>query len=286
MGIPLRRGRVFDGTERAYVVPEGVEITPQNLATVFEGVTLAGIISQRMADRFWADADPIGKRFRLGSPKMGFPWVEIIGVVGNTRQFGLDRDEQTEFYLSLRQWPIPVDMYLVVRSRQQPATLVNSVRSVVAKVAPDDPIRDVRVLADRIASSTAGRRFNRNLFAGFAGTALALAIIGLYGVLAFNVGRRTREIGICMALGADRGDVIRSIVKRGLLLVVPGLIIGLGCAWSVGRVLQSQLFEITASDPLTYAISALLMLLTTVAACLIPARRAAKVDPMEALRHE
>jgi ABC-type antimicrobial peptide transport system permease subunit len=212
--------------------------------------------------------------------------VEIIGVVGNTRQFGLDRDEQTEFYLAQHQWPMPMDMYLVVRSQREPTALVSAVRSVVASVVPDDPIRDVRVLADRINSSTAGRRFNRNLFVCFAGTALALAVVGLYGVLAFNVGRRTREIGIRMVLGASRRDVIRSIVGRGLVLVVPGLTIGLGCAWAIGRVLHSQLFGITAGDPLTYGLGALLMLLTGVVACVIPARRAARIDPMEALRYE
>ncbi len=286
MGIPLLRGRVFDGTEQGYTVPAGLTLTPENFFQIFKNVTFVGVISEKMADRFWPDEDPLGKRFRLGSPQMGLPWVDIIGVVGNTRQLGLERAEAPEFYLSLRQFPLPGAMYLVVRSQQRPTSLVNSVRSVVASVAPDEPIRDVRVLADRIASSTAGRRFNRNLFTCFAGTALALAIIGLYGVLAFNVGRRTREIGIRMALGADRSDVIRSIVKRGLLLVVPGLIIGIGCAWALGRVLQSQLFGTTASDPLTYAFGTLLMLLTAAAACIIPARRAARIDPMEALRYE
>jgi len=286
MGIPLRRGRLFDGTERAYALPEGVEITPQNLSKIFKDVTFFGVISQKMADRFWPDQNPIGKRFRLGPPKVGLPWVEIIGVVGNTRQFGLDRAEEPEFYLALRQWPLPMDMDLVVRSQQRPTALINSVRSVVASVVPDEPIREIRVLADRISNSTAGRRFNRNLFACFAGSALILAVIGLYGVLAFNVGRRTREIGVRMALGAEHRDVVYSVVKRGLILVVPGLIIGLGCAWAVGRLLQSQLFEIESSDPITYAIGALLMLLTTVVACLVPARRAAKIHPMEALRYE
>jgi len=286
MGIPLRRGRLFDGTEQAYTLPEGIEITPQNLSEIFKDVTFVGVISQKMADRFWPDQNPIGKRFRLGPPKVGLPWVEIIGVVGNTRQFGLDRAEESEFYLVLRQWPLPIDMDLVVRSQQQPTALINSVRSVVASVVPDEPIRDIRILADRISSSTVGRRFNRNLFVCFAGLALILAVIGLYGVLAFNVGQHTREIGIRMALGAERRDVIYSVIKRGLILVIPGLVIGIGFAWAVGRLLQSQLFEIEGSDPITFAIGALLMLLTAVVACLIPARLAAKIDPMEAIRCE
>lgn len=286
MGIHLRRGRLFDGTERPYAIPEGIEITPQNLPEIFKDVSFVGVVSQKMADRFWPDQDPIGKRFRLGPPKIGLPWVEIIGVVGNTRQFALDSAEQPEFYLALRQWPLPTDMDLVVRSQQQPTALINSIRSVVASVVPDEPIRDIRVLADRISNSTAGRRFNRNLFACFAGSALILAVIGLYGVLAFNVGRRTREIGIRIALGAERRDVIGSIIKHGLILVVPGLVLGLAGAWAVGRVLQSQLFEVTGSDPLTYGLGTLVMLLTALTACIVPARRAAKVDPMEALRYE
>ena len=286
MGIPLLRGHLFDGTEPAYVLPAGVEMTTQNLAIIFKDVTISGVVSQKMADRFWPGEDPIGKRFRLGFPDLVLPLVQIVGVVGNTVQRGLDQGEATEFYLPLRQWPVPINMHLVVRSRLEPTAIVNSVRTAVASVVRNESIRDIRVLAERIDNSTAKRRFNRDLFACFAATALVLALIGLYGVLAFNVGRRTREIGIRMALGANRRDIIRSVVAYGLALVVPGLAIGLGCAWAVGRVLQSQLFEIKGSDPFTYAIGALLMLLTAVAACLIPASRAAKIDPMETLKYE
>jgi putative ABC transport system permease protein len=286
MGIPLVRGRGFDGTEPAYVLPAGLEITPQNLATIFKGVTISGMISQRMADRFWSGEDPIGKRFRLGFPDLGLPWVEVVGVVGNTVQTGLDQGEATEFYLPLRQWPVPINMHLVLRTRLERAALVSSVRTAIASVARDAPIRDLRVLAERIEGSTAGRRFNRDLFTGFAATALALALIGLYGVLAFNVGRRTREIGIRLALGATRLALVRGVVRRGFALVLPGIGIGLAGAWAMGRVLQSQLFEIQSSDLLTYAVGAVLMGAVALLAAWIPARRAARVDPMTALRHE
>jgi len=286
MGIPLLHGRVFDGTEPPYVLPPGMQINMQNLGAIFKDVTIDAVISRKMADRFWPGEDAVGKRFRLGIPSLGLPTVEIIGVVGNTVQTGLDRGEVVEFYLALRQWPQPTSMHLVVRSRLEPSALVGSIRTALVPVLRNEPIRDVRVLSERIDNSTAGRRFNRNLFACFAATALALAAIGLYGVLAFNVGRRTREIGIRVALGATRYDVVHSVVARGLALVVPGVAIGLGCALGLGRVLQSQLFEIAASDPFTLLLGALLMLLTALTACLIPARRAMRVNPTEALRAE
>jgi putative ABC transport system permease protein len=286
MGIPLLRGRVFDGTEPAYVVPAGLQITEQNLRTIFKDVTLSAVISRKMADRFWPGEDPIGKRFRMGFPSLGLPWIEIIGVVGNTVQTGLENGEATEFYLALRQWPMPTNMHLVVRSRLEPTAIASAVRAALAPVLRDVAVRDVRVLAERIDNSTAGRRFGRNLFACFAATAWALASIGLYGVLAFSVGRRTREIGIRVALGATRHDVVRQVVTRGLALVLPGVAIGLGGALVVGRMLQSQLFAIEDSDPSTYACSALLMLATAVAACWLPARRATRVNPVDALRAE
>jgi putative ABC transport system permease protein len=286
MGIPLLRGRGFDGTEPPYTLPDGLEMTSQNLPRIFKDVTFSGIISQKMADRFWPGEDPVGKRFRLGFPDLGLPWVRIVGVVGSTVQYGLDQGETTEFYLPLRQWPQPVNMHLVVRSHLEPAAIAKTVRATVASVLRDEPVRDIQVLAERIESSTVGRRFNRDLLFSFAATTLVLASIGLYGVLAFNVGRRTREIGIRMALGAEYRDVMGSVVKHGLSIVVPGMVLGLIGAWAVGRILQSQLFEVTGSDPLTYGLGAFMMLLTSLAACIIPARRAAKIDPMEALRYE
>jgi putative ABC transport system permease protein len=286
MGIPLRRGRVFDGTEPALALPAGVEVNVQNLVTLFEGVTISGVISQRMADRFWPGEDPVGKRFRLGFPDLGLPWVDVIGVVGSTVQTGLDHGEATEFYLPLRQWPFVMGTHLVARSRAAPGSIGEAVRAAVARAVPDEPVRDVRVLAERIEGSTAGRRFNRDLLVGFAATATALAAIGLYGVLAFAVGRRTREIGIRMAVGARRGDVVRGVVARGLSLVAPGLALGLAGGWAAGRVLQSQLYEIEGGDPLTLLLGGVLMLLTAAAAGAIPARRAARVDPSEALRTE
>ncbi len=286
MGIPLLRGHLFDGTEPAYVLPEGVILTPNNLGTLFKDYTISGVISRKMADRFWPGEDPIGKRFHMGPPSLGLPTIEVIGIVGNTVQFGLDQGESTEFYLPLHQWPQPIALHLVVRTKLQPVAAVNTVRTAITSAFPHTTIRDVRVLSERIDASTADRRFNGVLFACFAATAFALAIIGIYGVLAFNVGRRTREIGIRMALGGSRRDVIRSVLARGLALVVPGLFIGLGCAFAGARLLESQLFEVSSRDPLTYALGAILLLATAVAAACIPARRAASVDPMRALREE
>ena len=286
MGIPLLRGNAFDGTEPVLALPEGVELSPQTLGIIFKDVTFAGVISQKMAERLWPGEDPIGKRFRLGYPDLGLPWVDVIGIVGSTVQAGLDRGEETEFYLSLRQWPVPVNMHLVIRSQLDPKSMAGAVQSAVAAVAVDAPVRDVQVLSDRIESSTALRRFHRNVLACFAATSLLLAVIGVYGVLAFNVGRRTREVGIRMALGASSRDVIRGVVARGLALVLPGVALGLGLAWAVGRLVESQLFGVTAGDPLTYAAGAIVLLATAVAAALVPARRAARVNPLTALRAE
>jgi putative ABC transport system permease protein len=286
MGISLLRGRGFDGTERGPVIPPGMEMTPQNLAAIFKGVTFSGVISQNMANRFWPGEDPIGKRFRLGFPSLGLPWVEIIGVAGNTVQTGLDQGEAFEFYLPLRQWPVPINLHLVLRTRAEPRAIIEPVKTAIASVARDEAIRDIRVMAERIDSSTADRRFNRNLFASFAVTALVLVMIGLYGVLAFHVGRCTREIGIRMALGARRRDVINDVLARGLYLVLPGILLGLCGAWGVSRLLQSQLYGVSGADPLTYFTGALLLLAVALIACLIPAWRASRVHPMVALREE
>ena len=286
MGIPLLRGRGFSGKELQPVIPEGMDLSPQNLATIFKGVVFDGVISKRMADQFWPGEDPVGQRFRMGYPNMGLPWVQIVGVVGNTTQTGLDQGETVEFYLPLRQFPVPINMHLVVRTRMDPAGAVSSIRTALQAVVKNEPIHDVKLMSERMDNFVSGRRFNMNLFAFFAGTALVLSLVGIYGVLAYVVGQRTREVGIRMALGAQRRDVLCDVLFRGLRLAVPGVLAGLAGAWALSRLLQSQLFGVTGTDPLAYAGSALLLLLAAVFACYVPARRAAQISPIEALRTE
>ena len=285
LGIPLLRGRTFDGHEKQPVVPPGLDFSPQNFEAIYKDVIFDGIISQRMADQFWPGDDPIGKRFRLGWPELHAPWVQIVGVVGNTTQIGLDRGESPEFYLSLRQFPTP-EGYVVVRTRMDPAATLASVRTAIQSVVNDEPIHDVQLMSERMAGFVSGRRFNMDLFAAFAGLALLLALVGIYGVLSFVVSQRTREMGIRMALGAQRGDVLRVVLARGLRLAVLGVLLGLAGAWSVSRLLQSQLFGVTSSDPLTYIGGAALLLLAALLACYLPARRAALVNPIDSLRAE
>jgi putative ABC transport system permease protein len=285
LGIPLLRGRTFDGHEKQPVIPTGLDFSPQNFEAIYKDVVFDGIISQKMADQFWPGEDPLGKRFRLGWPELHAPWVQIVGVVGNTTQTGLERGESAEFYLSLRQFPTP-EGFVVVRTRMDPAAALASVRIAIQSVVKDEPIHDVQLMSERMAGFMSGRRFNMDLFAVFAGVALVLALVGIYGVLSFFVSQRTREVGIRMALGAQRRTVRFDVMARGLRLAVLGVLLGLAGAWGVSSLLQSQLFGITGTDPLTYVGGALLLLLVALAACLIPARRAASINPTEALRAE
>jgi predicted permease len=286
MGIPLLRGRLFDGRERPYVVPRGVGLSPQSFGAIFKDVVCDGVISKRMADRYWPGEDPLGKRFRLGNLDLVLPLVQIVGVVGSTTQFGLEQGDTTEFYLPLRQWPVPNPMHLVVRTRMNPTAALPSIRRAVQTVVRDQPIRDVQLMSERIAGSVSGRRFDMGLFTSFAATALILSLIGIYGVLSFAVSQRTREIGIQVALGAERGDVVREVLARGLRLGLPGVVLGLTGAWGVGRLLRASLFGVTGTDVSTYVCCTFVLLVAGFLACCLPARRAAKVDPVVALRCE
>jgi len=286
LGIPILQGRVFDGREPVTNFPPDVPITPENLGKIFKGVLLQAVISRSMADQFWPGEDVIGKRFNLGFPGMNLPAAEVIGIVGDVTRYGLERGPTPEYYLSLRQFVTPAFTHLILRTKTDPASITNSIRSTLGKVFPDHPIYDVRLMTDRMDERVSGRKFNLRLFVFFAGTALLLALIGLYGVLAFVVGQRTREIGIRMALGAQKNDVLLDVLRRGLLLVIPGLVIGAGAAWAASRFLQSQLYSVTRNDPTSYAIAASLLLLAAIIACLLPARRATQVNPIEALRAE
>jgi putative ABC transport system permease protein len=285
LGIPMLRGRTFDGHEKQPVIPPGLDFAPQNFEAIYKDVLFDGVISQKMADQFWPGEDPLGKRFRLGWPELHAPWVQVVGIAGNTTQTGQERGESAEFYLSLRQFPTP-EGYVIVRTRMDPAAALASIRTAIQSVVKDEPITDVQLMSERMAGFVSDRRFNMNLFGAFAGVALLLSVIGIYGVLSFFVSQRTREVGIRMALGARRADVLFDVLARGLRLAGSGVVLGLGGAWAVSRLLQSQLFGITGTDPLTYIGGALLLLFVALAACVIPARRAASINPTEALRAE
>jgi predicted permease len=287
MGIPLVRGRLLSGREPRPAVPPGFDIRQTDFGSFYENLPLDAVVSQRMAAQYWPGEDPVGKRFTIrAAPNSPRPVVQIVGVVGSTTQHGLDYGETPEYYLSLHQVPMVRDVYLVVRSHRDPADAVASIRATLKPLIGDRPITDVQLMIARIAGTLSGRRFNMGLLTFFSATALLLAVVGVYGVLAFTVSRETREIGVRMALGASRTTVLRGVMRRGLGLVLPGILVGLAGAWGIGRLLHGTLFGITGNDPATYVASISVFSLAAFLACLLPANRAANVDPSLALRRE
>ena len=281
--IPLRRGR--DITEADNESAPGV-----------------AIINETLARRYWPNEDAIGKRIKLGSPEPQRTWdglwLTIIGVVGDVRADGLENEARPEMYLSYSQNPwrgmpsrpymtlVGRTMSLTVRSAAASANLSTAIRQAIAAVDKDQPLTAVTTLEGLLASSLAQRRFNLSLLSLFATVALALAAIGLYGVMSYGVSQRTQEIGLRMALGAEARDVQRLIIRQGMKLALAGVLIGLGGAIALTRLLRTLLFGMSATDPLTFGVVALLLTGVALAACWIPARRATKVDPLTALRHE
>jgi len=286
MGIPLLRGRGFDGHEPQPDMPPNGELSEKSLVEIYRNLEVQCVVSQRLAEMLWPGEDALGRQFQMGQPEMNLPRFRIVGIAGNTAQRGLDEEVTPEFYAPIRQFPMPMAYHLVVRSQQDPAALLASVRQVVKTVAPTETVYDVKVMSERIAERSAGRRFNTGLFAFFGAVGLLLSAIGIYGVLAFNVGRRTREIGIRMALGARPADVLREILGSGLLLVAVGTLLGSLGAFAGAKLIQSQLFGMSGIDTYAYLAAALPLLAVAGVACLLPARRATRVDPLVALRVE
>jgi len=267
MQIPLLRGRAFTESDQA------------------ESQTVA-IIDESMARQHWPDENPIGKRLSFQRDPQGNPvWREIVGLVGHVKPGSLEREARGQCYVPHRQLSAG-GMFLVVRTAHEPASLAASVRNVIRQADAELPVFRVTTMEQLVAASLAQRRFTLAAFGLFAGVALLLAAIGLYGVLAYVVAQRTHEIGVRLALGAQSGDVLRLIVGQGMKLALAGLLIGLGSALALTRLLQPLLFGVRATDPMTFGGIALLLLLVAFLACWIPARRATKVDPLIALRHE
>jgi putative ABC transport system permease protein len=243
------------------------------------------LIDETTASRFWPNEDPIGKRFKPGGRQSNAPWVTIVGVVGNVKIDGFDQPAQPRVYYSMLQNP-SYAMAVYVRADRNPERLASALRQHVQAVDPDLPVFGERTMEDLVAASLARRRFAMQVVGLFAVVALLLAAIGIYGVMAYSVNQRTREIGIRLALGAKTGDIVRWVLKQGMVLTLTGVGVGLVGAVALTRFLRSLLFDVAPTDPITYLGLAVLLAAVALLACYIPARRATRVDPMVALRYE
>jgi putative ABC transport system permease protein len=269
MGIRLVRGRYFDAHD----------------AADSPGVA---IVDEAMARKYWGDEDPVGKRITFERMPDGQTprWREVVGVVGHVRNEGLEGESRVQYYVPYAQRPNSSDLFLAVRTDGDPASLAAAVRGAIGSVDRDLPVYRVTTMERLVADSLAQRRFSMLLLGVFAALALALAVLGLYGVMSYTVAQRTHEIGIRMALGAQGRDVLRMVLGQGMVLVAVGVVLGLGGALALTRVMSSLLFGVSATDPTTYSVIAALLALVALAASYVPARRATKVDPMVALRYE
>jgi putative ABC transport system permease protein len=267
MGIPLLKGRYFDDRD--------VMDAPQ-----------VAIIDETMERKFWADEDPIGKRISFQRDPQGNPiWREVVGVVGHVKQKGLEGESPVQYYVPHRQLP-QSGVFLVARTVAEPSSLAGAVRGSIQEVDRELPVFRVTTMERMVSESMTQRRFAMTLLGIFAVVALILASVGLYGVMSYSVTHRTNEIGIRMALGARVTDVLAMVVGQGMKLSLAGVGIGLAGAFALTRVMRTLLFNVSATDPLTYVVVALLLSGVSLVACYVPARRATRVDPMEALRYE
>ena len=241
------------------------------------------IINQAFARRYFPNEDPIGKRIAFTWGIDGFQ--EIVGVIGGVKHDGLADPVRTEFYVPYSQRP-DEDFQIVMRTKGDPTSLVSAARAAVLAVDQGQPINEVETMDAIVSHSLTDQRTAMWLLGAFAGLALALTAVGIYGVISYSVGQRTREIGLRMALGAQPGDVMQHVVREGMALVLWGVGIGLLVGLAATKVLASQIYGVSPRDPLTFAAVALLLVGVALVACYIPARRATRVDPMVALRYE
>jgi predicted permease len=262
--IPLLRGRVFSDHDIA-------------------GTQSVALVDATLAKQYWPNEDAIGQHIRNGSNS---PWATIVGVVEHTKNSDLAGDQvKGRYYYPIYQQP-STDATLVVRTQGDPGAAAGAIRAAVSAVDPSEPISQFRSLSSLVAASLAPRRFVVTMLALFAVLALLMAIIGLYGVTSYSVAQRTQEIGIRMALGARRSEILGMVIVQGLWLTGGGVLAGLATALALSRLLRSQLFHVSPFDPLTFSLTAGVLIAAELLACAIPAQRATRIDPMEALRHE
>jgi putative ABC transport system permease protein len=245
----------------------------------------AAIINESFRKRFFPNEDPIGRRFKAAQYKDEAPWITVVGVVADTHFLGLDQGFRPQFFLPYNQaaWP---EMAVVVRAESNPAMLSAGVRKALADVVPEQPLSETGTMEEIVESSVGPREFPMLLISGFAMVALALTAIGVYGVVSYAVAQRTHEIGIRMALGAQAGGIYRLIIRQAMFPVCAGMLLGVGGALVLGRILQSQLYSVRSTNPFVIGGALLLLGVVAMLACVVPARHATRVDPLIALRYE
>ena len=266
MEIPLRRGRFFneqDDTTRPIAV----------------------IVDEYMAEQLWPGQDPIGKRIHIVELPSKDPWQTVIGVVGRVKQESLDSNPRIAFYLAHTQFPARA-MTVAFRGRTSPEALLSASRNELRSLDPDLPMYYVRTMEQRVDESLARRRFSMLLLGVFATIALALATIGIYGVMAYLVNQGTRELGIRIALGASPRNIVNLVVRQGMALALAGVTLGLAASFLLTQLIRSLLFGVRATDPITFAGISFLLAIITLLACYIPAQRAARIDPLISVRCE
>jgi predicted permease len=266
LGTPLLRGRFFSIGDR----PEAPRVA---------------IINEAMARRSWSGQDAVGRRFKFVQQDSDGPWYTVVGVVGNMRRQGQEREALPQIFVSLAQNPPSRNVGFFIRtSSEDPLAIAGALRAAVSRVEKNAPIYGVAPLEQQLGSYLTQRRFQTSLLTGFSLVALLMAAVGIYGLIQYSIATRTQEIGLRMAIGAKPGDIFRMIIREGVMLSLAGVAIGLvGASW-LGRAGSSLLFGVTASDPLTFATVSLVLTAVALAACFFPARRAMKVDPIVALR--
>jgi predicted permease len=279
MGIPLIRGRYFSDSDNV-------------------NGQLVVIVNHEFAEHYWPNQNPIGKRLRQGTPKSTTPWMTVVGEVADAKLNQPDADTAEQFYTPVAQiekaagsYAMPTDLngswgYIVVRSELPPEQMENAVRAVVRSIDPQLPLTQVKTMDEVVAASEAPRRFNATIISTFALAAVLLAVLGIYSVITFSVASRVQEMAIRMALGSQRSHIVRLIFASGLKLAAVGCILGLAGAAAAASMLRSFLFQVSPFDPAVMALTAASVFLLAFAASVIPALRAASVDPMQALRSE
>jgi len=269
MGYRLRAGRFFDSRDGESTLP-------------------VALINETMARQYWANEDPVGKRFKWCCPENTGPWFTIVGVIGDVRMMGLDQPPRPEMYYPVAQagknWMWPRD--LAVRTRGNTAALAGAIRQAVWQVDRDQPVSNILTVDEILGSEVLERRTQTTLLGAFAGLALLLACLGIYAVLSYQVAQRTPEIGLRMALGAQKSSVLRWIGGNAMALAAAGVAAGLAGAWWATGLLRNLLFQVEPRDPAAFALLSGIVLLVALIAVAIPARRAVAIDPATALRHE